>query len=259
MKIRLTDEFEVFARTAGYTVEYLEDAVEIYNLGGEIRFLVHRVGADVVIESAERARDYSVEAKTSTEIDAERYLTYVLGGSVRDALGLATIVTGFLTEGAPGVSITDAPRVTTLEWVGEPGREVQLSGPGKHSGEAFSFAMKLSLEELRASFAAQDGLPLYAFLHRDAASVTTPQEDSLSEVGRRLFTSLAAKSGQTLDDPLNVVPFDGGVAVVRAVRGGGKIFVAEDGSVMYRGSSYTFERALEEFRAGERTPLESFR
>lgn len=81
----------------------------------------------------------------------------------------------------------------------------------------------------------------------------------LADVGTTLFRSHAAKSGQTLDDLLTVVPFDGGVAVVRAVRGGGKIFVAGDGSVMYRGSSYTFERAVEEFRAGERTPVESFR
>ncbi|GMA27246.1 hypothetical protein [Arenivirga flava] len=259
MNIRLTDEFEVFARTAGYTVEYLEDAVEIYNLGGEIRSLVHRVGAEVVIESAERARDYSVEAKTSTEIDAERYLTYELGGPFREALGLRVIVTGFVSVGAPEVLITYAPRVTTLEWTGEPDRKVQLFGPGKHSGEIFSFAMKLSLAELRASFAAEDGLPLYAFLHRDDASASTSQVEALGEIGRGLFHSLAAKAGQTLDDPLNVIPFDGGVAVIRAVRGGGKIFVAEDGSVMYRGSSYTFERALEEFRAGERTPLESFR
>ncbi len=259
MDIRLTDEFEVFARTAGYTVEYLQDAVEIYNGGGEIRFLVHRVDADVVIESAERAQDYSLEARMSTVVDAERYLTYVLRGSFREALGLGRIVTGFLSEGAPEVSITHAPRVTTLEWIGEPGRKVQLSGPGKHSGEVFSFAMKMSLEDLRASFAAEDGLPMYAFLQRDAAFASTARADALGEVGRGLFHSLAAKSGQTLDDPLNVVPFDGGVAVVRAVRGGGKIFVAEDGSVMYRGSSYTFERALEEFRAGQRTPLESFR
>ncbi len=259
MNIRLTDEFEVFARSAGYTVEYLEDAVEIYNLGGEIRFLVHRVEADVLVEFAERARDYSVQVQASTESDAERYLTYVLGGSVRDVLGLPTIVTGFLSEGAPEVSITHAPRVTVLESIAEPGRRVQLFGAEVDNGEMLSHVMTFSLEELRASFAAPDGMPLFAFVRRDAPPASTPQIEALSEVGRGLFHSLAAKSGQTLDDPLNVVPFDGGVAVVRAVRGGGKIFVAEDGSVMYRGSAYTFERALEEFRAGERTPLESFR
>lgn len=81
----------------------------------------------------------------------------------------------------------------------------------------------------------------------------------LADHGTALFHSLAAKSGTPFDDPLTIVPFDGGVAVVRAIRGGGTIFVAADRTVMYRASSYTFDRALAEFRAGERTPLDAFR
>lgn len=70
--------------------------------------------------------------------------------------------------------------------------------------------------------------------------------------------SLAARSGSPFSDPVSAIPFDGGVAVVRAVRGGGSILVAADESVLYRASSYSFDRTLAEFRAGERTPPEAF-
>ncbi|MFC5123646.1 hypothetical protein ACFPRL_09595 [Pseudoclavibacter helvolus] len=69
---------------------------------------------------------------------------------------------------------------------------------------------------------------------------------------------MATKAGQESPHPLRAVPFEGGVAVFRAVRGGGMILVGDDESVMFRASSYTFDRALEEFSAGERTQVESF-
>lgn len=55
-----------------------------------------------------------------------------------------------------------------------------------------------------------------------------------ADQGIALFESLAERSGKSFDDPVNIEPFAGGVAVVRAIRGGGKIFVADAGSVMYR-------------------------
>jgi hypothetical protein len=45
---------------------------------------------------------------------------------------------------------------------------------------------------------------------------------------------------------------------MQAIRGGGTNFVAEDGTVMYRSSSFTSRRGLAEFRAGRRSPIESF-
>lgn len=86
----------------------------------------------------------------------------------------------------------------------------------------------------------------------------TPDERWLALTAGRLFGVMATKAGQESPHPLRAVPFEGGVAVFRAVRGGGMILVGDDESVMFRASSYTFDRALEEFSAGERTQVESF-
>lgn len=45
---------------------------------------------------------------------------------------------------------------------------------------------------------------------------------------------------------------------MNAVRGGGKIYVAPDESVLFVGSAVDFEAGLGAFRDGVRTPLEKF-
>lgn len=166
MTVELSEEFVVFARTAGYTVEPRENTIEIYNLGGEIRHRVRRAGTGNEIASAERSRPYSVVAQTSTEVDAERYLTMELEGSFRCALGLPTIVTGYLTVGAREVAISHGSGISMLTPEREPHRRVQLRGEEPYRAAMFSHVMVLSLDELRASLAAEDGLPLYGFLRR---------------------------------------------------------------------------------------------
>ncbi|WP_350349144.1 T6SS immunity protein Tdi1 domain-containing protein [Agromyces sp. G08B096] len=86
-------------------------------------------------------------------------------------------------------------------------------------------------------------------------SVTDDSGDGpLVEFGRSLFAKLA-------DDPkLNIIELpDGlGVCLVHAARGGGKIYVAPDRSVLFVGSAVDFEAGLGAFRDGVRTPLEKF-
>ncbi|WP_127794266.1 hypothetical protein [Agromyces sp. LHK192] len=93
----------------------------------------------------------------------------------------------------------------------------------------------------------------------DAERLST-DERSLAEIGTGLFERLARDAGQADAGPLNLVRLpDGlGVAVVRAVRGGGTIFVAPDGSVLYLASAIDITTGLDVFRDGERTPLSRF-
>ena len=82
--------------------------------------------------------------------------------------------------------------------------------PARHlPTRASRFRRKLSLEELRASFAAMDGLPLFAFRRHDAASASMPQIKALSEFGRGLIRALAAKSRQRSTIRLRGVPLKG--------------------------------------------------
>ena len=76
----------------------------------------------------------------------------------------------------------------------------------------------------------------------------------LVEQGRRLFEVLAP--GATLN---TIVLDDGaGICLLHTVRGGGKIYVAPDLSVLFVASVLDFQKGLEAFLAGRRTPLEKF-
>ncbi|WP_139416357.1 T6SS immunity protein Tdi1 domain-containing protein [Agromyces laixinhei] len=81
-----------------------------------------------------------------------------------------------------------------------------------------------------------------------------PGESPLVAVGRALFEKL------TEDPKLNVIELpDGlGVCLVHAVRGGGKIYVAPDETVLFVGSAVDFDAGLGAFRDGVRTPPEKF-
>lgn len=88
----------------------------------------------------------------------------------------------------------------------------------------------------------------------DASAATASGESRLVAYGRSLFAKLT-------DNPtLNVIELpDGlGVCLVHAARGGGKIYVAPDETVLFVGSAVDFEAGLGAFRDGVRTPLEKF-
>ena len=55
-----------------------------------------------------------------------------------------------------------------------------------------------------------------------------------------------------------VVEGDNLVYVGVPVKGGEAIIVGTDGTVLYANSSISYERHLEEFRRGTRTPIEAF-
>jgi hypothetical protein len=79
--------------------------------------------------------------------------------------------------------------------------------------------------------------------------VTPLDVDRLTEVGRTWLPDL------TPDANLNVVTLENGagVCVVHAVRGGGKVYVAPDETVLFAGSSVTFDAGLGAFLDGART------
>ncbi|MFI0793348.1 hypothetical protein ACH4OY_11710 [Micromonospora rubida] len=76
----------------------------------------------------------------------------------------------------------------------------------------------------------------------------------LIERGTELFGRIAP--GAELVHHL--LPEDDAVLVVRPVRGGGSIYVAHDGSVLFAPSAVPPHQALELFRSGQRTPAEKF-
>ncbi|MDN4641803.1 hypothetical protein QCD70_16255 [Agreia sp. PsM10] len=76
----------------------------------------------------------------------------------------------------------------------------------------------------------------------------------LVEQGRRLFEVLAPEA--TLDTV--VLDNEAGICMMHTVRGGGKIYVAPDLSVLFVASALDFQQGLEAFLAGRRTPLEKF-
>ncbi len=78
--------------------------------------------------------------------------------------------------------------------------------------------------------------------------------ERLVQVGRKCFDRIAPNSRLTDRD----LPEDGGVCVIHAVRGGGKVFVAPDETVLYVGSSLDFEAGLKAFKSGKRTAPETF-
>lgn len=102
-----------------------------------------------------------------------------------------------------------------------------------------------------------DAAPTPPAVPVDPASLPAAQQD-LAKFGEQLFRQLANAAGQQLPEVVMVIPVDDGVAVVRAVRGGGMILVASDRSVLYQASAVTFDQAVREFRSGSRTPLEKF-
>lgn len=219
-----------------------------------------------------------IDARLRHAEDVERYLLLALGLGVRlvarpdlppliqpgNAVGSAP---EYVLEpiGSEMVSIRDAAGV-------ERGIELDIRGFGRREAAVeLTYLLGATAEEIMHSWLEPEGEPVIARFRvvpgvRARPSSPKPvdldslgaEDRLLADRGVELFRSLAAKSGKPFDDPVSAVPFDGGVAVVRAVRGGGKIFVASDGSALFRASSFTFDRALADFRAGRRSPIESF-
>lgn len=93
-----------------------------------------------------------------------------------------------------------------------------------------------------------------------ARSVTvpgaTPEQQRLIDLGVAYWRR--TPSG---DAPLGaeLLPDDEAVVVSQQVRGGGSIYVAADGSVLFAGSAVPPHEAIEVFRSGRRTPPDRFR
>lgn len=78
----------------------------------------------------------------------------------------------------------------------------------------------------------------------------------LEEVGYALFAKMPGEDGIIEGEPL---PDNLGLLLVRASRGGGKLFIAYDKSLMFSPPAESVEQGLERFRAGDRwepTPAE---
>lgn len=87
----------------------------------------------------------------------------------------------------------------------------------------------------------------------------TSEQEGLAQFGGELFDRLSRKIPSAGRYPLAATSLDsGGVVVAQSVRGGGRIFVAPDKSVLFVSSEVGTQSALEVFRNGRRTPVESF-
>lgn len=93
-------------------------------------------------------------------------------------------------------------------------------------------------------------------MQADRRETPSAAEQRLIEVGVGYWRRMVAA-----DAPLGVqlLPEDDAVVVSHAVRGGGRIYVASDESVLFAASSAPPHEALEVFRSGRRTPPEQFR
>jgi hypothetical protein len=85
-------------------------------------------------------------------------------------------------------------------------------------------------------------------------NVHSEDEQRLTALGHRYFAQLAP------DAELRTIPLENGagVCVVHTARGGGKIYVAPDESVLFVGSAMDFDAGLAAFLSGTRTPPEKF-
>lgn len=208
--------------------------------------------------------------------DVERYLLLQFGPPTRHAPQFRLPL---LVEPAPPAEIADSLRFESVApgWVsvrGADGSElgIEMADAGiiaARDSRDFTHLLQSTPQEIRESYLDAAGSPVLSSIlvpvsRGDAVPPSvdwarlSASDRRLADSGFGLFCSLSEKRGKTFDDPVSAVPFDGGVAVFRSIRGGGTILVAHDGSVLYRSSSYSFERALDEFQAGERTPLDSF-
>ncbi|GLJ60906.1 hypothetical protein M1D46_02875 [Microbacterium sp. JZ70] len=84
----------------------------------------------------------------------------------------------------------------------------------------------------------------------------SPAQQRLIDVGVAYWRRMVSEEA-----PLGVelLPDDDAVVVSHAVRGGGRIYVAADESVLFAGSGAPPHEAIEVFRSGRRTPPEQFR
>lgn len=91
---------------------------------------------------------------------------------------------------------------------------------------------------------------------RGRGPALTPRQRRLADLGGALLRQAAGR-----DVPLAVTPLpeDDAVVVAHVARGGGRVYVAADGSVLFAGSAAPPHQALEVFRSGRRTPPEHFR
>ncbi|MEU3448883.1 hypothetical protein AB0H29_16955 [Streptomyces thermolilacinus] len=91
---------------------------------------------------------------------------------------------------------------------------------------------------------------------RERTDQATPDQRRLIDVGVGYWRRMVPQ-----DAPLAVelLPEDGAVVVSHAVRGGGRIYVATDESVLFAASGAPPHEAIEVFRSGRRTPPGQFR
>lgn len=83
-------------------------------------------------------------------------------------------------------------------------------------------------------------------------SASTGDRDALVAYGREVFARFTDSTDLRIVD----LPDGLGVALVHAVRRGGKLFVAPDKSALYSASAQSFEAGLEAFRGGRRSSPE---
>lgn len=145
----------------GYSVAVEGAGIEVWNVGGEVRYLLHESGPWYVIESADRAEDYSPEFQATRNEDAERYLTMRIGnGAVRSALGLGVLpVRPGLPVSSAFTSVTMHDTSVELTSVHDATRKALFLAGISRPAVIFSYIADIALDHLRRSLRDPLGAP----------------------------------------------------------------------------------------------------
>jgi hypothetical protein len=124
----------------------------------------------------------------------------------------------------------------------------------------FEYDEEPQIEVHPAQFAAdleqfpRDDEHIPAWLRQRVSEADTPPElwaiiPDLEDVGNELFARMPGDAAPT---ETSMLPDGLGILMARQSRGGGKLFIAPDRSLMFSPSAESVEQGLERFRAGER-------
>ncbi|CAM3248115.1 hypothetical protein STSO111631_09620 [Stackebrandtia soli] len=238
-------QLATFAEKGRYTSFPKVDAV--LNFGDmELLFtVVERAGRFELGKSDRGSRPRLLIASDDLDV-VRRFLVAVLGDGVRAQARLPRLVLRSPTDPMrAGFSLTEVDAELVLSWSDNGRRSARFPNSLGGKSEALRFAMIADRSEEAIMRLYDPSWPVTELLTESALA-------GLAEIGK---ACLAPYSDEAT---LRVVelPDRLGVCVLHTVRGGGKVYVAPDGSALFASSAMDFDAGLSVFRSGQRTPPE---
>lgn len=157
----LSSSFTEWIAAAHYSVFFDNERVSVENSGGEIRYHVERAGERFIVRRAERseADEFIVDAGSMTLV--ERYLTKMIGGSLRSRRDLPAIripsADSDIAAGYRFILYPDGRKGLRRNC----GDLVDVHFRDTYSAVQFSYYADADLAHLRRSYDAPDGAPLF--------------------------------------------------------------------------------------------------